>query len=267
MLLGCNVNNGLDLKNNLRENYLVDKITYFETSSNYKTTKYFYNKDNKLIKRLTTGKLFENNQVKDLKYVDEFEYENGLVSKIRVRDSTHFKFSYDIELLYDSEKNLIKQEIWKNGVLISQSNFHYENNKMVSIYNDDTEPFETNTITYDNQGNVKKHTYLDPKKNLIGEPIEGEYEWVEYLFEYDNGSRPNFGIDYLFVYEPLIGIGNETFYSRQLSLNNLTKHVYSGTTWTFNYDESGLPTQVEMKWKGIETHYPMIFEITNKQID
>ncbi len=267
MFLGCDKNDDLDLKNNLREKYLVDKITYFESSSNNKSTEYFYDNDNKLIKRLTTGKMFENNQVRDLKYVDEFEYKNGLVSKIRVQDLTHFQFSYDIDLFYDSQRKLIRQETWKNGSLIGYRNFHYENNRMVSIYNDETEPFETNSIVYDNHGNVIKHFYIVPKLNYFGEPIEGEYEEVEYLYEYDNGLRPNFGIDYLFVYDPLIGMGTETGFARELSVNNLTKYVNSGTTWTFTYDENGLPTKYEMKWEGIETLYPMIFEITNKRIE
>jgi hypothetical protein len=264
--LGCDKNDGLDWGNNLRKKYLVDKITCFETSSNYKSAAYYYDNENKLIKRLTTGKIIENNQVRDLKYVDEFEYINGLVSKIRVQDSTYFQFSYDINLFYSSQGKLIRAETWKNGSMIGYKNFHYENNRMVSIYNDVTEPFETNTIVYDNKGNVIKHIYKVPKLDTFGEPIEGEYEEIEYLYEYDNGSKPNFGIDYLIVYDPFIGMGGETGFARELSLNNLTKNVNSGTTWSFTYDENGIPVKYEMKWNGIETLYPMIFEITNKRI-
>ncbi|MBN1253455.1 MAG: hypothetical protein JXA16_15050 [Bacteroidales bacterium] len=266
MFFSCNKKDDVDEENNLRDNYLVDKISYFESSSNYKIAEYFYDSDNKLLKRLTTGKMYENNQVRDLKYVDEFEYKNGLVSKIRVQDSTHFLFSYDIDLFYNSQKNLIRQEIWKNESMIGYRNFYYENNLMVSIYNDETKPFETNTIVYNNLENVIKHIYIVHKKDDFGLPISGEYEEVEYLYDYDNGSKPNFGIDYLFVYKPLIGIGDETGFARELSRNNLTKFVNSGTTWTFSYDENGLPTEFEMKWKGIETVYPMIFEITYKRI-
>lgn len=266
MFLSCDKKDNLDVENDLRDNYLVDKISYFETSSNYKIAEYIYDSDNKLIKRHTTGKMYENNQVRDLKYVDKFEYKNGLVSKIRVQDSTHFQYSYDIDLFYNSQKNLIRQEIWKNGSMIGHRKFHYENNRMVSIYDDKTEPFETNTIVYNNLGNVIKHIYIVPKRDDFGQPISGEYEEVEYLYEYDNGSLPNFGIDYLFVYQPLIGIGTETGFARELSLNNLIKYINSGTTWTFSYDENGLPMQFEMKWDGIETVYPMIFEITYKRI-
>ncbi len=267
IFLGCDKNDDLTFKTNFREKFLVDKITSFKSSSDYKSTEYFYDSENKLLKRLTTGKILENNQVRDLKYVDEFEYKNGLVSKIRFHDSTHFQFSYDIHLFYNSQKNLIRQENRRNGYLIGYTNFHYDNNRMVSTYKDDTEPFETNTIVYDNLNNVIKHVYIVPKLNIFGQPIEGEYREVEYLYEYDNGSRPNFGIDYLFVYDPLIGIAGETGYARELSINNLTKYVNSGTTWTFTYDEKGLPTRYEMKWDGIETLYPMIFEITNKRIE
>ncbi len=267
IFVSCDRNNNLNTGNSLRNNYLVDKIFRFEGSSHYKLAEYFYDTDNKLIKRLVTGKMIENNQVRDLKYIDEFEYENGFVSKIRIQDSTHFLYSYDIHLFYDSQNNLVRQEIWKNASMIGQRNFHYENNHMVSIYDNDTDPFETNTIIYNDLGNVIKHIYIVPKLSDSGQPIEGEYKEVEYLYEYDNGLRPNFGIDYLFVYDPLIGMGTETGFARELSHNNLTKYVNSGTTWTFTYNEIGLPTQYEMKWEGVETLIPMIFEIAYKRIE
>ena len=267
MLIGCDKQDDLDVINDIREKYLVDKISYFVSTSDYKLTEYFYDSNNKLKKSLTTGKMVENNQVRDLRYVDEFEYKNGLVSKIRFQDLTHFQFSYEVNLFYNSQRNIIRQETWKNGSVIGHRHFHYENNRMVSIYSDVTKPFETNTIVYNNQGNAIKHIYTVPKLNDLGQPIPGEYEKVEYYYEYDNSSRPNFGIDYLFVYQSLPGVGTETGFARELSANNLTKYVNSGTTWTFTYNEKGLPTQYEMKWEGIETLYPMIWEITYKRIE
>ncbi len=260
LLLGCDKDDDLNLKNTIRDQYLVEKITFFEDVSNYKSTEYFYDNNNRLIRRLTTGKILENNQVRELKYVDVFEYKNGLISKIHILDSTYFKFSYDVNLFYNSQGDLIRQENWKNGYMIGNRNFFYENNKMVSIYNDDTEPFETNRIVYNDLGNVIKHIYIFPEQD------RGTYKEVEYLYEYDNGLRPNFGIDYVFVYDPLVGMGTETGFARELSLNNLTKYVNSGTTWTFTYDKNGLPIQYEIKWKDTETLYPIIFKIINKRI-
>jgi len=71
----------------------------------------------------------------------------------------------------------------------------------------------------------------------------------------------------LFVYEAFPGIGNDTRWVRWLSNNNLSKYVNSGTTWNFNYNEIGLPETMEKKWKDIEPIYPMVLEISYKEIE
>ena len=250
-----------------RQDYLVDKISKFEDSTNFTNTIFIYNNDNKLIKKTTTGKFVQNSQIRDMLYIDEFEYTNGLVSKIHINDLTHFMFSHDIHLFYNTQNQLIKKETWKNNVMIGHQKFHYLNNRMVSIYDDNTQPFENNTIFYDNSGNVFKHTYILPKTDLIGNPIPGEFIEQNLIYEYDNKSKPNIGLDYLFVYTPLQGIGTETGFARELSNNNLTKYNNSGTTWTYKYNELGLPIQYEMKWEGIQTLQPMIWDITYKKIN
>ncbi len=272
MVSGCNVKEDFVLKNRHREKYLVEKITKYENSATHReidrTAEFFYDGNNKLTKRVTTGKLVENGQVRPLKYVDEFEYNTkGLVSKIRVHDLTHSMTAHDIVLSYNSKGNLIKQEMWRDDYRLYSIKFHYENNRMVSIYDDKSEPFDTNTIVYDKLGNVIKTIHVVPKQTDFGEPIEGEFEEVEYRYEYDRGSRPNFGIDYLFVYEPLIGIGTTTGFARGLSQNNLTKYVNDGGTWIFTYDRKGLPISYEVKWGSGPTLYPMIYEITYKQVE
>lgn len=250
-----------------RENYLVEKISRFESPSNYTNTVFIYDINNKLIKKITTGKFVENNQLRNMEYIDDFEYSNGLVSKIHIKDLTHFMFSYDIHLSYNSKNQIIRQETWKNNAVIGHQKFHYINNKMVSIYSDDTEPFQTNTIYYDNLGNVIKHSYLIPKtSDLIGTPIPGEFIELHLVYEYDNKFKPNIGLDYLFVYTPFQGIGTETGFSRELSNNNLKKYQNSGTTWSYEYNEFGLPIKYEMKWDGIQTLQPMIWNITYKKI-
>ena len=250
-----------------RQDYLVDKISKFEDSTNFTNTIFIYNNDNKLIKKTTTGKFVQNSQIRDMLYIDEFEYTKGLVSKIHINDLTHFMFSYDLHFFYNTQNQLIKQETWKNNVMIGHQKFHYLNNRMVSIYDDNTQPFENNTIFYDNSGNVFKHTYILPKTDLIGNPIPGEFIEQNLIYEYDNKSKPNIGLDYLFVYTPLQGIGTETGFARELSNNNLTKYNNSGTTWTYKYNELGLPIQYEMKWEGIQTLQPMIWDITYKKIN
>lgn len=269
---GCNEKEEFVLKNRHREKYLVEKITKYESSATHRaidrTAEFFYDGNNKLTKRVTTGKLIENGQVRPLNYVDEFEYNTkGLVSKIRVHDLTHSMSYHDIKLSYDSKGNLIKQEMWRDDYRLYSRKFHYDNGRMVSIYDDKSEPFEINTIVYDKLGNAVKSIHVVPKQTDFGEPIEGEFEEVEYRYEYDGGIRPNFGIDYLFVYELLIGMGTTTGFARGLSQNNLTKYLNDGGTWTFTYDEKGLPISYEVKWGSGATLYPMIYEITYKQVE
>lgn len=258
-----------DLNNSVdnRLNYLVDRTTRFESPTNYTNTDFIYDQNNLLIKKIQTGKFVQNNQIRNLEYIDEFEYLNGLVSKIYIKDLTFFMFSYNIHLFYNSQKNIIRKETWKNGVIIGHQNYHYQNNKVVSFYTDQTGPFETNRIYYDNLGNVFKLIYILAKTDDIGNPILGEFIEQTLLFEYDDKSKPNIGLDYLLFYSPLESIGTaETGLVRELSKNNLTKNVNSGTTWTYKYNELGLPTQYEMKWDGIQTLQPILWEITYKKV-
>ena len=101
---------------------------------------------------------------------------------------------------------------------------------------------------------------------MFGQPIEGTTQRVVYNYEYDDKPQPNFGLDYLFAFQPLPQMGTETGYARELSNNNLTKYVNSGTTWSYTYNEHGLPETIETKWKDIETLEPMLMKITYKQI-
>ena len=75
-------------------------------------------------------------------------------------------------------------------------------------------------------GNKLRKKYLVDKITCF--ETSSNYRSAEYY--YDNGSKPNFGIDYLIVYDPFIGMGGETGFARELSLNNLTKQVNCGTT-------------------------------------
>lgn len=256
-----------DKNREMRENYLIEKISKFETATNFSNTIFTYDQNNKLLTKITTGKFIQNNQLRNMEYRDEFEYTNGLVSKIQIKDLTHFMFSYEIRVFYNSTNQIIRQEKWKNNVLIEHQKFYYSNNKVISIYDDDSVPFQKNRIYYDDFGNITKQTLIIPKPgDLIGTPIPGEFIEQNMIFEYDSKLKPNIGLDYLFIYTPLQGVGTETGFVRELSNNNLTKYNNSGTTWTFDYNELGLPNSYEMKWGGIQTLYPMIWDITYKKI-
>ena len=234
----------------IRNKFLVDKI-YYVPYSNDIATEYIYDDENKLIK-IGSGY--------------SLEYENGRVSKILKHNALEPQYDHDIHLFYNEQGQLIRRETWMNGGRLGVWNFHYEDERMVSIYDDNTMPFETNTLVYDNLGNVIKHIYIVPKLNDWGQPIPGEFEEREYNYEYDNNPQPNFGVDYVFPFDFLPVGGTETGWARGLSQNNLIKYVNSGTTYTFTYNENGLPETYEVKWAGIETLEPMLWRITYKQI-
>lgn len=229
-----------------RDLFMVDKISRFESSSNYASAKYEYDVDNKLVRRIITGEMIENSQVRDLKYIEEYEYENGLVSKIQYQDLTHFKFSHDICFVYNSQKDLIRKEIRMNGFMVGHTNYHYEDGRVVSIYGDNMLPFEGDTIFYDNAGNVTKHIVIYPEIDILGEVIPGEFEIREQFYEYDDSPRPNFGLDYLFAYQLIPWMGTAfPCEMMNLSKNNMIKAVSEQETYHYTYNEHGLPATIQ----------------------
>ena len=83
-------------------------------------------------------------------------------------------------------------------------------------------------------------------------------------FKYGNKLKPDFGLDYLFNYDPL-PFSEEAEMERLLSKNNMIEYV-DGSKWIYTFNENGLPSTIEVKWKDIETEEPMLLKITYKQI-
>ena len=117
--------------------------------------------------------------------------------------------------------------------------------------------------------NVTNLTNIIQAFDFWGNPIPGQYNEVTDHYKYDNMPKPNFGIDYLFIYDPLPFI-EEGQLARCLSQNNMTEQV-GGTTWIYTYNEHGLPSTIEIKWKDIETidpdtgePFPMLLRIEYK---
>ena len=257
--------NSTKAQQNIRENFLVDKIYDYH---NNLLVDYIYNDNDKLAKSIYTNFLDHPVQTVDTRTENSFEYVNERVSKIISDTQQHYfypgtglEYTYDYHSVstfeYDSSGKLIKI----NG---EELNFRYENGRIIGHLTDDT--IYTDTIVYDDFGNVIKHIYILPELDMFGQPISGTTRRVEHLYEYDNSPKPNFGLDHLFIYQLIPGMGTETGYARELSQNNLTKYINSGTTWTYTYSEYGLPATIEMKWNGIETEYPMLLRITYKRI-
>lgn len=244
--------------------YLVDKIYNY---NNDLIAEYFYDNENRLIKKYVTEHLGNNYQQEWASYSDEFEYHNGRISKIIHKDISHNMFNYETYIFYNSNGKIIKTEIYKYGQLIStNSNYRYKDDNLIGTikYNLGTMAYK-DSIIYDYSGNVIKYLYERPESDLLGNPIPETKITTIQEFSYDNNLRPNFNLDYLFIYEPL------PFYEladlqRQLSTNNMTEFI-DETKWLYSYNEQGLPSKIEVKWKDIETTLPMMLRITYKEID
>lgn len=262
-LLGCSEQEPeIVIKNNIRENYLVEKI---EVIGHYKA-EYFYNDQNKLIKRVIYDQNTHDNNYGNLKAWDEFEYQDGLVSKILYYHNPDVTKPMETRCLYDTNGNLVRTEIMSDERVAVQRNYHIENNRMVSFYGVSGKPFETNVFTYNKRGNVKKLTLKGPRLNNLGEPIPGTYQERDYIYEYDGGLKPNFSIDYLFFYQPIPGMGTSAEFARYLSVNNLTLNKSSSTTWIYTYDENGLPIKMEEYWAHSRLNKPITRVLTYREI-
>ena len=259
----CDVQFFEDSEKSVRDKFLVDKIYDYQGNL---LVEYLYDHNNRLTKRIYTNKTIHPVRTDEVRSEDVFEYKNGHVSKINSNTQSHTVFheygfetrdNYHSETVfeYDSRGRLIKE----NG---RDLYFHYENGRIVSI-GANVEPY-INTIVYDNSGNIIEHIYICPELNMFGQPIAGTTQKVIYSYEYDDKPKPNFGLDDLFTFQPLPGVGTETGYARELSHNNLTKYINSGTTWSYTYNEYGLPKTIETK--DIETLEPILMRITYKQI-
>jgi hypothetical protein len=252
----------------VRDKFLVDKIYDYDDNL---LAEYIYDNNNRLIKAIVTNL---QNGTDELK----FEYENGRVSKIiryyGYQKSFFDHEPYEIHVFYNSQGQLIRTES-HIGTFTMSDDYLYENGRVVSIYSEDLY-YDVDTLFYDKSMNVTKRIRVFSDllfENLITEdPVIGGTDLMAtYYFKYDNRSKPNIGLDYLFIYDPLpVSIG---FLERNLSKNNMTEFTlesggYVGKSfWTYTYNENGLPSTIEIKYENIETLEPVFFRITYKQIE
>jgi len=275
--MSCNKDNdGAEPKGN-RENYRVCKIYNY---ANILMFEYFYDNDNRLIKRAMIENLGDRRQ-EWAGATQELEYINGRVSKMIHTDVTYNMFKSEVYFFYDSQNRLIRTETHINDSgwegLWAHSTFHYENGKVVRIdYVNEESPALSNTkfdnFVYDQSMNLTQFDNTFPEVDVMGRP-KGQYGVRAQRFNFDNGVKPYFGIDYLFSFNPL-PVGDGEMWVNGLSKNNMTEDVVgTGTTWTYTYNEHGLPSTIETKWKDIETidpdtgePFPMLLKIEYRQV-
>lgn len=262
-LLGCQKDDD-DVLQVSETKFLVDKIYNY---NNDLIAEYFYDNENRLTKKYVTEHLGNNYQQEWASYSDEFEYHNGRVSRIIHKDISHNMFNYEINIFYNINGKIIGTETYKNGQQISSNtNYRYKDDNLTGTvkYNVGTMIYK-DSIIYKNLENVVKYLYERPETDLIGNPILGTKVTTIQEFSYDNHSKPNFNLDYLFIYEPL-PFRELADLQRQLSTNNMTEFI-DGTKWLYSYNEQGLPSTIEVEWKDIETSIPMLLIIKYKEIE
>ena len=250
-----------------REMFLVDKI--FDYNNNL-VAEYFYDNYYRLIKKSVTEHLGNDFKQEWTAYTDEFEYLNGRVSKIIRKDVTYNMFNYDTYIFYNSLGQLIKSEIHSLG-LVDYSEFYYSQNGHVdSVYyyyaGYSYNLWSSVVPIYNNAINVIKSINTFPNVDYQMQPIPG-VTIIENHCKYDNNLKPNFGIDYLFIYDPLPfrELGD---LERCLSNNNMIEYFDANnwSSWSYTYSKNGLPSTIEVKWEDIETDEPMILRISYKQL-
>ncbi len=262
VLSGCQKNDGVIVIPN--KQFVVDKILDYNKNL---VAVYSYDKENRLIKKSVTEHLGQQYQSEWAAYSDEFEYKDGLVSKIIHKDISYNQFNYETHIFYNSLGKIAKTEVYINNQQTSaRSDYRYENGFLTgtvkyclgsTVYKD--------SIVYNNEGNVIKYIYETPDLNMVGQPIPQTKRVSVKEFVYDNHSRPNFNLDYLFIYEPL-PFFEEADLQRQLSANNMIRLI-DGGSWSYTYNEYGLPATIEVKWKDIVTITPMLLRIVYKEVN
>jgi len=261
----CDMNDEFDdnLGSEIRSKFLVDKIYDYH---NNLLAEYIYDTNNKLTKRIVVDKIVESYRVIERKGEDEFEYMNGRVSKIKSYSryiDSYFGYDYENEsettFEYDTQGKLIK----KNGELL---NFRYEKGRVVGSSYENDQWINSDTMVYNNSENIIEHIRIAPELSAFGQPIPGTSIRTVRNYKYDNKPKPNFGLDYLFVYN-LLPYSEVPDLTRALSKNNMTKATEDGYAFIYTYNENGLPKTIETKWLGIETLEPILLRITYKQIE
>ena len=245
LLTSCEKDDPIDAQ----RQFLVDKVYDY----NHKLlSQYTYNENNQLIKRVTTDAIGSSDY--------DFEYSDNRISKIEYTDYVFPQFNHIILIYYNEQGKIIRDEMYQYGNLIEFKNYTYfTNGKIKGIINTDGE--ENINFIYHNTNNIEQVRILTPD---IFNP--GDYIEMFHDYQYDNGNKPNFGIGQIFQIEPIPHFGTEAMFEKNISLNNMTENLASGTKWIYEYNEFNLPMTVETIWKESVTEEPMLLRFEYKEI-
>ncbi|WP_203293527.1 toxin-antitoxin system YwqK family antitoxin [Luteirhabdus pelagi] len=227
---------------------LVDKVFNY----NYELIgEYFYDDNNNLIKRKDSDPV-------NFRYSEyNFIYEENRIIEIVYEDQTYPSLNYTIVLYYNDEGLIYKDETYKNGQLVGERRYAYSSNgKLHGIIdeNNNVNP----TFTYNESGNVGKVRLLTSSDCS---------EEIIYNYEFDCAPTPKFGLGKIFQVEPLPYFGTEAVLPKNLSCQNMTLNLQSGTQWLYEYNEFNFPKTIEVRWDGVETEEPTLWRISYREIE
>jgi len=234
--------------------FLVDKIHDYHDRL---LAEYFYNESGNLVKRSTYDPV-NHPGIKTTDFL--FSYAEGRISRIVVVDYISPQFNHDILIFYNSTGDIIRDETYQYGNMITYKNYVYQDSKIAGITDDSNN--QHYFISYNGSANAEQSKVLIFDDGNIGN--DGFVE-VTRNFIYDDHRKPDFGIGKVFQVEPFPGFGNEATIEKNISGNNMLEFV-GGSKWIYTYNADGLPATVETKWKDVETTEPMLMRITYKEL-
>lgn len=236
--------------------FVVNKV--FDYNNNI-IAEYSYNENYQLTHRLLT--------INEASTEHKFEYTNNKISKIEYLDYTNPSFNHTIFVSYNEQGQIIHDETHQYGNIIEVNDYDYYENGKVKRCEKVSEGLNSKfTYIYDITSNLEKVIARLPEFNEGGIST-GNYVERTYNYEYDNGNQPNFGVGEIFQFEPLPGFGTLATFEKNISKNNMTKHVFSGNEWLYTYNDFSLPETIEAIRYGVETEEPILFRIKYKEIE
>lgn len=235
---------------------LVNKIYDY---NNNLVAEYFYNENNQLIKRNTTINGFSTEYT--------LKYENNRILQIDYKDFTYPQFNHSIHVFYNSQGQIIKDEKHQYGNIIETNDYtYYENGNIKDCIRVIEGLNATYTYTYNVKNNIEQVLAHIPEFDEGGTPTGNNIEIV-FDYEYDTVSRPDFGIGKIFQIEPLPGFGTEATFEKNISKNNMTKNLNSGTQWVYTYNVRNQVETIETIWNGVETEEPILLRLEYKEVN
>jgi len=157
----------------------------------------------------------------------------------------------------------VRDETYQFGNLIEFKDYsYYSDGKIKAMV--DNDGVEWYSVNYNNTNNVIQAKVLREGGDNVGNKSI-EYKELFRNFKYDNKKKPNFGLGKIFQIEPLPYFGDEALFEKNISENNMTTFLESGTQWIYEYNENNLPVTIETKWKDVETE-PIILRLEYRNL-